>query len=333
VGWTTDDAAIERVRNAGGEIHRVDMRRRPTSRQNAAAIVRLRRLIRQVRPDVVHGHSSVGGAVARLAATRTRAVRVYTSHGLRPSRPLLAVERVLGRMTDVLIAVSPGERAAALEAHLAAASRIEIIPNGIDLALPPPHPMDLRSSLGLPDDALLVATIGRLVPQKAPEQFVRAAAVVVRSRPDVHFVMIGAGPLAPLVAEEVRASDLGDRFHALGTVPDAAQLLPQVDVFVLASRFEGCPYTPLEAMRAGVPVILTDVVGNRDVVDAGVSGLLVPPEDPTALGRAIVDVLGDAALRSSLAAEGRRRIVEHHDVSVMGAALAKLYERLATARS
>jgi glycosyltransferase involved in cell wall biosynthesis len=330
VGWTTDHAAKEATRAAGAEIHHIDMRRRPVSRHNAAAVVELRRLIRRLRPDVVHGHSSVGGALARIAATGTGAWRVYTPNGLRPSRPLLLAERALGRLTDTLIAVSAGERDTAVAAHLAPPDAIEVVLNGIDLEVPPPHSLDLRAHLGLAPDARLVVNISRLVPQKAPEQLVRVAAA---TRDDVHFVLIGAGPLAPSVADEVRATGTEARFHALGLVPDAARLLPQADAFVLTSRFEGLPYTPLEAMRAGVPVILTDVVGNRDLVEPDTSGILVPVDDPPAMAAAIDKVLGDAETRTRLAEGGRRQLARDHDVTVMGRTLADFYRRVAAARS
>jgi glycosyltransferase involved in cell wall biosynthesis len=330
VGWTTDDAAKAAARAAGAEIHDVDMRRRPADRHNAAAVIQLRRLIRRLRPDVVHGHSSVGGALGRIAATGTGAWRIYTPNGLRPSRPLLTVERGLGRMTDTFIAVSEGERAAAVAARLAPSDAIEVVPNGIDLRVPPPHSLDVRARLGLAPDARLVMSIGRLVPQKAPEQLVRTAAA---ARDDTHFVLVGAGPLAAVVAEEVRGTGLGSRFHALGAIPDAARLLPQADVFVLTSRFEGCPYTPLEAMRAGIPVILTDVVGNRDVVKPEASGLLVPFGDPQAMAAAIARVLGDDETRARLTQGGRHQLTRDHDVAAMGHTLSALYRKVATARS
>ena len=112
-------------------------------------------------------------------------------------------------------------------------------------------------------------------------------------------------------------------------LPDAGALLGQLDVFVLLSRFEGCPYTPLEAMRAGTPVVVSRVVGNRDIVEDGVSGLVVPPEDAAAGAGAVVRILTERALATALAAGGQRRVAGRFDVRSMGLALRDLYRQVA----
>jgi hypothetical protein len=109
IGGLTDTTAFAAMESAGATLHFVPMRRSPTHPSNTAAILRLRRLIARNRPDVVHGHSSIGGALARVAATGSGAGRVYTPNGLLPSRGAMTLERTLGRVTDVLIASSRSE--------------------------------------------------------------------------------------------------------------------------------------------------------------------------------------------------------------------------------
>ena len=321
--------------DAGAELHLVDLRRNPFHPAAIGSAVTLRRLIRRVAPDVVHSHSSIAGAVARsCVASSVPVASVYTAHALAAGRPALALERLLGRRrTDCFVALSTSEASQVLALGLVPADRIRVIPNGIDLEPTVGPVIDVRGRLGLEAGTALVGCVARLVPQKAPEHFVRACAAVARSRPDAHFLLVGHGRLQRLVDEEVRRWHLGDRFHQIEDLPDAGALLGQLDVLVLSSRFEGGPYAPLEAMRAGVPVILTDVVGNRDVVEHGVSGLLVPFGDTDAMAAGVVRLLQDAGLRAAMVTAAIERLRTHFDVRHMGRALGQLYRDLLSSHS
>ncbi len=326
VGGETDERCVPALRAAGATVELLPMHRTPWSRANGPALVRLRRLIRDVAPDVVHGHSSIGGVLARLAATRTGIPTVYTPNGITPVRAGRVVERALAGRTDRLVAVSSSEAELARSLHLA--SEVVVVPNGIELT-PPPAPLDLRAHLELPAGVPLVGTIARLVPQKAPEVFVAACARIGGTVPEARFVLIGAGELEEEVDRAVAASGVADRFSRIPVLADAAGALDQLDVFALSSRFEGGPYAPLEAMRAGTPVVLTEVVGSRDTVEHGVSGLIVPPEDPDALAEAVIGLLRDPDGRRRMGRAGQARVVERFDVRAMGRALDDLYAGLA----
>lgn len=324
----TDVTAGPAITAAGGQVHLVDMRRAPAHPANARALVELSALVRRLRPAVIHGHSSIGGVLARLLPRHEAAV-VYTPNGIARGAAALRVERALGRRTDRFIAVSASEAELAVTKRLVRAERVRTIPNGIDLDYePPPLEPPLRRRLGIPDDATVVGTVARLVPQKAPEVFVDACAVVARSRPDVHFVLIGSGVRQTELDLALATSDLDGRFHQIPELPEAARAMREFDVFVATSRFEGGPYAPLEAMRARVPVVLTDVVGNRDVIVGGESGLLVPDLDGAAVGRAVVEVLNDDTLRARLVTGGASRLSTVFDVRVMAAATAAAYQEL-----
>ena len=328
----TDDGALDRFRAAGAVVHRVDMRRLPVAVRNARAVGRVRRLVGELGVHVVHGHSAIGGAVARLAAPPGTS-RVYTPNGLMTTLPAVQIERLLGRRTDRLVATSPSEAALIRRLRLVDPARVVTIRNGIATDRPSACPLDLRARLGLPAGAPIVGAVGRLVRQKAPLDFVAACRLVAARIADAHFVLVGSGPLGAEVARAVDAdAALRERFHALGHVSDAAGALDQLTVCVQPSRYEGGPYVPLEAMAAGTPVVVTDAVGNRDVVEADVSGLVVPVGDVAALSAAIAQLLDDQALRSTLAAAARQRLRALFDVRAMGRALAQLYAELAAAR-
>lgn len=326
-GAVVDRKAVDVLDDAGAVLHPVEMRRSPVHPGNLAALWALRRLIRSIRPDVVHGHSQVGGAIARIAVVGLRTPVVYTPHGLTPNRALLGVERLLGRLTTTLIAVSPSEATFAKTSRLVRPERVVVVANGIDLTAPDTPAPDLRVMAGIPAGAPVVGTVIRLVPQKAPHLLVAVCSEVAKTNPDVHFLLIGLGPLQHEVDLAVAKAGLSSRWHQISHLPGAAAALGQLDVFVLLSAFEGGPYTPLEAMRAGVPVVLTDVVGNRDVVEPGVSGLIAPFGDVKGLAEAVSSLLGDPTRRRAVAAQGRRRLKARFGLAAMGASMTDLYLR------
>jgi glycosyltransferase involved in cell wall biosynthesis len=151
---------------------------------------------------------------------------------------------------------------------------------------------------------------------------------VAAAFPDARFVLVGEGPLARLVAAEIADAGIDGRMLHLRGVHGAPTLMTQFDVFVLASRYEGGPYAPLEAMRSGSPVVVTDVTGSRDTVEDGRSGLVVPPDDPDALAAAMGRLLANPDLRARLAEGGRARLARRFDVRVMADSLGNLYQTL-----
>jgi len=320
-------AAARRLEAAGARVERVEMGRSLAAHRHAGALLALRGVIRRTEPDIVHGHSSIGGALARLATVGTSIPVLYTPHALSRSRWALAVERLLRGRTDRMIAVSESEREFALRHRLAPEDRIVVIHNGIALTAPAGPDEPLRTRLGVPAGVPLIGCVGRLSWQKAPEVFVAACAQVAERLPEAHFVLIGAGLLRETVVRAAREARLGERFHLIPSLPDAAAALGELDVYALPSRFEGGPYTPLEAMRAGTPVVLTDVAGNRDVVHDGVDGLLVAPEDPAALAEAIVTLVEDPALREAVVRSAKASVARF-DVRSMARATAAVYREL-----
>lgn len=328
VGGVTDTAATAAMERAGARVHVIEMRRRPLSWRNATALASLRVIIRSVRPDVVHGHSSIGGTLARVAAIGCPAAKVYTPNGLAPGRSAAVVERALGRLTDRLVAVSVSEGHLVLELGLVDPTRLAVIPNGIDLDISADQAVDLRRVAGIPAGAPLVGCIARLLWQKDPVEFVRVCAAISARRPDVHYLLVGSGPLQSAVDTAVRDARLGQRWHQLTAVPLVANALGQIEVMVLPSRFEGGPYAPLEALRAGTPVVLSDCVGNRDVVEDGISGAIVAAGDTEAMATEVVRLLDDPHLARARAAAGRARLRSIFDVREMGQAHVRLYQEV-----
>jgi glycosyltransferase involved in cell wall biosynthesis len=173
--------------------------------------------------------------------------------------------------------------------------------------------------------------VTRLSPQKAPLDFVKAVARVAEQRPDVHFVVVGDGPLRTEVEARIVAAGLADRIHLTGLRRDVPDLLHSFDVFALTSLWEGLPRVLPQAMAAGLAVVATAVDGNAEAVEDGVSGLLTPPGDPQALAVALLRLLDNPVLAAEMGAAGRERSAEF-GARKMVDDIAALYEALLAER-
>jgi glycosyltransferase involved in cell wall biosynthesis len=267
----------------------------------AAAVAHLAGCLRRTRPDVVHAHNVRAAVLSRLALTAAgpvgpRAVLLTTVHGLDPA-DYRAASRLLRWSSRRVIACAP-----AVARSLAAAGfpgeRIETIVNGAALqAAGPRRQADLRRSLGLPSEPLVVG-IGRLVTQKNWPVFIEAA----RQVPGSCFVVAGDGPLRPQLTDLARRAGRPVRF--LGVVDDIAALIGLASCVVFTSDWEGLPLALLETLSLGVPVVATAVDGVADLVSPA-AALLVPRGDPDAVAAAVARVLADPRLAGTLSREAR----------------------------
>ena len=296
--------------------------------------------LRKGRFDIVHTHSAKAGALGRIAAYRVGVPAiVHTFHGfpfhdfqLWPLRAAyIQIEKRLGRITDQFLAVGGAVAAQAINLRIAPAERIRTIASAIDLNIPPASPGNraaARRLMDLPDDALVVGTVGRLAPQKAPQDMVAAIAAMDRS--NVYCVWVGDGPMREEVARLVERRNLANRFLLLGERRDVAALLPGFDVFALSSHYEGLPCSLVEAMTCGLPVVATAVNAVPEVVVPGRTGLLVPAAAPALLGRALAYLLDHPSEGSRMAAAARVQLGDRFDPEVLGRDLAETYEMALT---
>ena len=305
---------------------------------DARALRRLVDVMRRFSPQVVHTHSSKAGVLGRAAARITRTpVVVHSIHGFGftplqsgPVRALYVIaERVMSRWTDHFIAVSESNLREGAALGVVPPERASVIRSGIELERfrRAAGGGEVRRRLGLPPAAPLVVQIGNFKPQKAPLDFVRAAAAVAREVPEAWFVMVGDGALRP-AAEEL-ASDLGvaGRMVFCGWWDDVPGLLAASRVSVLTSRHEGLPRAAVESLAAGVPVVATAVDGTPEVVRDGCNGFLVTAGDVAGIARRVRALLVDGELHRRLAAAAPQGL-EAFDIDHMVRQQEELYRWL-----
>lgn len=259
------------------------------------------------RPDIVHAHNPGIIAATALATRRGRTVpAVGTTHGGVSAATLGRHARLFGLAGLPIISCGPGVTSE-LQRHRF--SPAITIPNGIDLTIPDRRPdsVAVRASLAIPADQPMIVFVGRLTPAKNQQQAIKALIQL----PDTRLVLCGDGPARTNL--ETLAADVGvaDRVQFLGMRKDVGDLVRAADALVLTSLYEGLPLTLLESMSIGTPVIATSAIGNRELIDHEVNGLLVPVGDPTALAAAIRQLLSDRELATRLTAGAHATVREY----------------------
>jgi len=333
---------IEEAREAGFQVVLQEHLRSEISlTHDRAALADLKAVLGAGQFDVVHTHSAKAGALGRLAARDAQVERiVHTYHGFpfhefqsRLRRhTYIRIERSLAKFTDAFLAVGPAVAAEAIVRRIAPSERVRTIGVGVNSG-PAPEFSDqaeARRLLGVPLGMRVIGTVGRLDFQKAPEDFVNALAGLHRK--DVYGVWIGDGPLRAKTEKLAARRGLVGRMTFLGERTDVADLLPGLDVFAMASRYEGLPCAIVEAMAAARPVVATAVNAVPNVVISGETGLLVPPGRPELLSRALDYLLENPSVAARLAAAGRAHIGDELSSAALGAVLDETYrtERVQT---
>ena len=301
----------------------------------------LRRIIRNGQFDLIHGHTSKPGFLARLAARGSGIPVIYTPHcfsfhagaGRMQSLFFASLEAWAARhWTSRILTVSDAERQLALDRGVGTPEQFVTIHTGID-----PDAFQstrdckrLRSEFDVPEKAFLIGTVARLNKQKAPLDLIRVAARIHAEHEDVHFVWVGSGLLDQ--AAKALTSELGldSHFHFMGERRDVPQVLRALDCFVLPSRWEGFPIVLLEAMAAGLPIVATDIPGSDEAIRSGEEGWLVPPGDLEALRSCIVDLIQNRERAISFGRAGQERVRREFSIDAMLHSIKLLYEEVAS---
>jgi glycosyltransferase involved in cell wall biosynthesis len=307
------------------------------------AVKRLIAEIQRVRPHIVHTHTAKAGAVGRMAALLAGSARppvvVHTFHGhvLRgyfdPMRTefFRETEKFLARHTTRLIAVGPEVRDDLVELGVAAPEKFSVIRLGIDLderVGDPGAAEGLRRRFGIPPERFVVGWIGRMTGIKRVPDVLAAFAELVASGVDAELVLVGDGPERDQLEARARELGIAKRTLFLGYQRDIAPYFDLLDALLLPSGNEGTPVVAIEALAAQVPVVATAVGGVPDVVRDGVDGFLAEIGDIETLAQRLAQLAHDPALRATMGAAGRERVVPRYRVSRLVDDIDALYREL-----
>jgi len=292
------------------------------------ALAAMTRTVFRERPDVVHTHTAKAGALGRLSAlaynlTRRRSRRclvVHTFHGhvfegyfgAAGNAALRTSERLLARVTDRIVALSPRQQSALVERfRIAPARRVHVVPLGLDLdAFIDVGAIDgtFRETLGFPRQAFLVGCVGRLVQIKDVGTLIEAVRIALPEAPSLRLAVVGDGPERAALERRVQELGLHERAAFTGWRRDLPAVYAGLDAVALSSRNEGTPVALIEAMASGRPVVATAVGGVPDVVEHERTGLLVPPGDARRFAAALVRLARDPAGSARMAAQARAEV-------------------------
>lgn len=298
----------------------------------ARAVAGIARVVRRVRPDVLHVHSGTAWYSAAGAMLAPRARKIIEVHDAPQSERLSRANRRLERSMQRRLGFSPVVHSSAVRQGVASAwdlsaEDIPLVPLGIDLdafSSPERSRAEVRADLGLPADVPLVLYVARLVAEKRPELFLEVAKLVRDRRPDAVFVLGGGGGGLERLRERVRSSGMDGWVMLPGFVDDLPSLYHSADLFLSTSRYEGFGLAIAEAMASGLPVVSTRVGGVEDVI--GDAGVLAGSSQPDDLAQAVADLLEDPDHRRQLGARAQARALEVLDVRATALAFAKLYQ-------
>lgn len=331
-----DSVLIDEAKQAGAKVIFLPMM---GSKFNLLPVLKIIKLIRKYKVDLIHMHGTRAGFYGGLACKILGFKKtIYTVHGFSFNKDVrrlekfffLNVEKLLSRLNTVLISVSETDRKMAVETGICLPNKIKTICNGVDLARfdPKKGNGDLRKGLAIPASNRVVGLVSRLVPQKGVDFFLQAAAKLTDSYDDVVFLIVGEGELHDSLSATAQRLGLGDKIFFTGAKHDVVDYYRSFDVFVLSSLWEGQPIVLIEALAMCCPTIATITSGSPEVLKEGETGRLIPPKDVKALVNAISWCLDNPDQAREMARRGRDHVEKHFTVERMNQQTLDVYRQL-----
>jgi glycosyltransferase involved in cell wall biosynthesis len=292
--------------------------------------------------NIVHTHSSKAGFIGRIAAKLAGApIIIHTPHGhifyeyFNPyiTRIFILLERFVAKFTDRIISLTENETLDYLKFNIAPKEKFITIHSGIEIEKFSNVPVNKKEKLkkmGIIDSPVVIS-VARLVPIKGHQYLIDAAARVVRTVPAVKFIFAGDGPMRENLEKQARFLGIKNNILFLGERSDIPELLKCADIFAISSLNEGMGRAIVEAMAAGLPVVGTNVCGISNIVENGVTGILVNSRDIKAFADAIIKLIAEEKLREKMGENGRK-VASRYGVKQMIEKIASLYEKCLTSR-
>lgn len=303
----------------------VDMIREISIWKDIRCLLKLRKIIRKYKPDVIYLHSSKAGALGRLADIGIRNTVLYNPHGWsfnmhcssRKQSLYRLIEKALSLFTDHIVVISEAEKKSALVNGVCKESKTRVIYNGIDIDeynnLSKSFLLT-RSQLGIPEDAYVIGAVGRLSKQKAPDTFIKAAALIKKEIPSAYFILVGDGEDRKQIEKIIKENNLGNCVLITGWVKNTYEYINLLDQALLLSRWEGFGLVIAEYMISRKPIIATRVDAIPDIISDGENGLLVEVDNMNHICNTVIKLFNNEALRKELVENGYTTVCERFDI-------------------
>lgn len=337
-----EGSLMDRAREAGFRIIEIpELQRSIHPLRDWACYRRLLSVITELKPDIVHTHSSKAGIIGRRAAAKLRVPVVHTIHGasFHRGQSVLAsgvyqfLERRAARWTDAFISVCDSLTDQYVAAGIASRQRFTTVYSGMDVdpfLQPRRSRSEVRDELGLRSDQVAVAKVARLFHLKGHKFLIQAARQIVDRCPNVRFVLIGDGVLRESLRQQIENLRLSDHFIFTGLVPPERipELINAADIVAHTSEWEGLARVLPQGLIAGKPVVSYDVDGAKEVVIPGETGCLIPVEEIRGLSEAICELAESSELRSRLGNNGRERFTDTFRHQTMTSRIMEVYQKV-----
>lgn len=322
---------LKKVEAAGWCTYKIDMRREVEPWRDLNALLNLRKVIRDFQPDIIHCHSSKGGALGRLASVlqKEAPARLYTPNALAVplGRKYLKLERLMSHVTDSFVAVSDSERDEIEGFGLNKHAAIDVVYPLIDSAhFAPASRAQARKTMDFGPGPLILG-IGRLMPQKDPGAFVEIIKRVHENRPDVRAVWLGSGDGEMLFRAQIQEARLENIIRLVPWQHDVRTCIAAANVLLSTSQFESFGYMVAEALSMGVPAVATDVTGTCDVMRGDLRQWLYPKRDYKRATDLVCALLGDLKRAEEIGAMARHEVVRRFNAEQMRDALMRTYAK------
>lgn len=322
------------IEKEGFSFHNIPFSRRPLSFSNILAFCKLLRLFRGHRYVLVHTHTPVASFLGRLVGKLTHTPVLYTAHGFHfyqgaPWKSWLlwySLEKIAAPLTRALIVMNAEDFEHGKRLGFVPGESLFLV-HGVGVDIGGFHNVvsRFRSEIGVSDDAVLVTCVAEFTPTKNHVFLLSAWEKVATEHTNAHLILVGDGELLEKTRSLVQERSL-PRVHFLGRRSDIPEILAATDIVALVSKREGLPRALLEGMAAGKPLVATNIRGNRDLVEDGINGFLVPPHDVEALAEALEKLIASSELREKMGRESRRK-VEAYSLEKVLEEMREIYRR------
>lgn len=343
VACPSDGPLEDDLKRIGIKVKIIEMEREIKPLSDIKSFLDIVSYIRKEKFDIVHTHCSKAGFLGRVAA-RLLGVKgiIYTPNSWFFDEPMsiikrkfyIFLEKFAAYFGDIIVAVTKEERTAVIQKKITKPDKIVTIYDGIDfsdLDTPVDNSYIFRE-FGISETTPIVGMIARLVPQKAPEDYVFAAAKVIQHIPKVRFFLIGDGILRKRVESLIDRLQIRDNFCLTGYRDDIKEFLSILDIVVLTSRYEGLPLILLQAMAIRKPVVITRIKGINEVIDDGKNGIIVPIGDISAISNSIIYLLEHEDMAAIIGRNARKPVERKFTALQMAKKYEKLYCKLMSRR-